>query len=89
MSTRLQIIVDDDEVEQSRACARAQGVNLSEWIRQAMAMARKAQGPRTAEEKLAALRRLSAMPDEERAPAPPIDGMLREINARYDGLPTL
>ncbi|MGI9117030.1 MAG: plasmid mobilization protein [Gaiellales bacterium] len=87
MSTRLQIIVDDEEAELLRACARAEGVNLSEWIRRAMAMARKAQGPRTPEEKLAALRRLSHMPEEERAPAPPIEDMLREVNARYDGLP--
>lgn len=88
MSTRLQIIVDDDDAERLRACAQAEGLNLSEWIRRAMDLAAKAQGPRTPEEKLAALRRLSHMPEAERAPAPPIDEMLREVNARYDGLPT-
>ncbi|MEI7439613.1 MAG: hypothetical protein WCK20_08095 [Thermoleophilia bacterium] len=89
MSMRLQVIVSESEVARARRCAEAEGVNLSEWVRRAMALAEKAQSPCGANEKLAALRRLSDIPDAERGPAPPIEQMLQEINSRYEGKPGL
>ena len=89
MSMRLQVIVSESEVARARSCAEAEGVNLSEWVRRALALAEKAQSPRGIDEKLAALRRLSDIPDAERGPAPAIEQMLQEVNSRYDGTPGL
>ena len=89
MSIRLQVIVSESEAARARSCAEAEGVNLSEWVRRAMALAEKAQSPRGIDEKLAALRRLSDIPDAERGPAPAIEQMLQEINSRYEGTPGL
>ncbi len=49
--------MDEDELERYRACARAEGVNLSTWVRTALALAERSRPRRTAEEKLAAIAR--------------------------------
>ena len=35
MSGRIQVVIDADEREMFRRCARAQGVSLSAWLREA------------------------------------------------------
>lgn len=35
MSKRLQIVVDDEEVRRYEQCAKAEGLTLSSWVRQA------------------------------------------------------
>jgi len=73
MSTRLQVVMDEDELERYRACARAEGVNLSTWVRTALALAERSRPRRTAEEKLAAIEAAVRIPAEQRIPMPPIE----------------
>lgn len=57
MSTRLQIIVQEEEVRELRRCARREGLSLSEWVRRALRKARNEQTGPTVQQKLAALDR--------------------------------
>lgn len=40
MSTRLQIVIQEDELEELKSAARAERMTLSEWVRQALRSAR-------------------------------------------------
>ena len=55
MSTRLQIIVSEEEIEELRKCADREGVTLSEWARRALRRARASQLGPTPELKLKVL----------------------------------
>jgi hypothetical protein len=79
MSTRLQVIVDEKELRESRRLAKQQGMTLSEWVRQALRDARR-RGPAGDQ-----MRRLAAVRDAARYefPAPDIDVMLEEIERGY------
>lgn len=71
--------MDDDELEQIQRQARRERVTTAEWVRQRL---REAQGQRArpdAASKLAAIRQAS----KHRAPAPPIEQMLDEIERGY------
>jgi hypothetical protein len=57
MSKRLQIVMQDKEIEELRRCARRQGLTLGEWARRALAQARKTESGPTAEQKLEAMER--------------------------------
>ena len=57
MSTRLQIVVSEDEARQLRRSARKAGLTLSEWARRALRLARNAQLSANPEQKLRALAR--------------------------------
>jgi|LakMenEpi03Aug12_release.lakeMendotaPanAssembly.Ray.scaffolds.fasta_scaffold284883_3 hypothetical protein len=88
MSTRLHVVLSDDESERYRACAEAAGVNLSTWVRTALRFAEQARPRRSPAEKLAALRRFMDTLPEDRAPMPPIDEYLAWHEAtRYGDLP--
>jgi hypothetical protein len=62
--------------------ARAQGMTLSEWARQALRKARSAVAGGDVESKLAAIRGAAR---NHRAPAPEIDQMLAETERGYTG----
>lgn len=83
MSTRLQVILDDAEIDEFRRLAERAGLTLSEWVRQHLRAAAREAGAGDPARKLAALRRAS----QYSFPAPDIDEMLAEIERGYEDLP--
>jgi hypothetical protein len=57
MSKRLQVVVGDEYLERYRRTAQAQGVNVSEWVRQALRVAERDRSSGDVEAKLAAVRK--------------------------------
>jgi hypothetical protein len=57
MSKRLQVVVEDADFELYRRTAQAQGVNISEWVRQALRVAERERSSGDVEAKLAAIRK--------------------------------
>jgi hypothetical protein len=80
MSTRLQIVVSEDEARQLRKSARRAGLTLSEWARRALRRAQRAQLAATPEQKVRALARALACGH----PTADIGGMLAEIETGRD-----
>jgi len=56
MSRRLQVVVADADFERYRSTAQAAGVNVSEWVRQALRAAQREASDGDIEAKLAAIR---------------------------------
>ena len=79
MSTRLQVVLADEEMREIRRAARRRRMTLSEWVRQALRAARRQEPVRDREAKLAALR--AAVRHE--FPTADIDQMLAEIEEGY------
>ena len=79
MSMRLQVVMDDAEVDAYRRLAVRDGLTLSEWVRQKLRQAARHQASGSADRKLAAIR-AAARND---FPTADIDQMLREIEAGY------
>jgi hypothetical protein len=75
MSKRLQLIINEKEIERLRKCAEREGLTLSEWARRALERARREQEGPTAEQKRKALDR--ALICEH--PTGDIDELLTEI----------
>jgi hypothetical protein len=75
MSKRLQVVVGDADFERYRRTAQAQGVNISEWVRQALRVAERERSTGDVETKLAAIRKAASY----RFPMPDIDTLLAEI----------
>ncbi len=79
MSKRLQVLLDEAELDEIRQTAREHRMTVAEWVRQALREARR-QGPaRRAEEKLDAIRQAA----RHGFPAPDVDQMLAEIERGY------
>jgi hypothetical protein len=57
MSKRLQVVVGDADFERYRRTAQAQGINVSEWVRQALRVAERERSSGDVEAKLAAIRK--------------------------------
>ncbi len=57
MSKRLQVVVGDADLERYRRTAQAQGINVSEWVRQALRVAERERSNGDVEAKLAAIRK--------------------------------
>lgn len=55
MSTRLQIVVQEEEARRYRRCAEREGLSMSEWARRALQRAERQQEGPTPQEKLRAL----------------------------------
>ncbi len=81
MSTRLQVLLDDSELEQIRLAARREGTTVSEWVRRTLRVARDQTASGAAETKLAALR----VAARYEFPAPDIGQMLEETEHGYLG----
>ncbi|HET6343103.1 MAG TPA: ribbon-helix-helix protein, CopG family [Gemmatimonadota bacterium] len=75
MSKRLQVILDDEEYEEIQRVARRHRMNVSEWVRDALRRARRAEPAVEAGRKLEAVQ--AAVRHE--FPTADIDQMLREI----------
>ena len=79
MSTRLQVIMDDEELEEIRRVARRQRMTVSEWVRQALREQRRAEPVRDPERKLSVVREAA----EHAYPTADIEEMLGEIESGY------
>ncbi len=79
MSTRLQVVIDEAEVCHYRRLATRDGLTLSEWVRQKLRRAVRAEPSGSKDRKLAAIR-AAARHD---FPTGDIDRMLREIESGY------
>lgn len=79
MSKRLQVLLDEDELEELRRVARENRMTLAEWVRQRLREARRAEPSRSSRRKLEALRDAT----RHEYPTADIDQMLDEIEGGY------
>jgi len=81
MSKRLQVLVEEDELQEIQRAARRERLTVAEWVRQALREVRRQRPQASLERKLAAIRKAS----EYAAPTADIDQMLAEIERGYQG----
>lgn len=81
MSKRLQVILGDDEFAEIRRAARRSHMTSSEWVRQALRKARRAEPGSDLKKKLESLRRAA----DQAFPTGDIDQMLAEIEKGRSG----
>lgn len=81
MSKRLQILMDEEELDEIRAVARRHRLTVAEWVRQSLRLARGEEPSRSVGSKLVALERAA----KHDFPAPDIAQMLAEIERGYAG----
>ena len=79
MAKRLQVILQDPEYREIQRAARARQMTIAEWVRQALAHARRREPQGDVEKKLAAVR--AAVKHE--FPTGDIETMLAEIEQGY------
>jgi hypothetical protein len=79
MSTRLQVVLDEAELEEIRRVAEAKGMTVSGWVREVLRRARRQLPAGDPAEKLAAVRAAA----RHSFPAGDIDQMLAEIEKGY------
>jgi hypothetical protein len=74
MTTRLQVLLDDEEFQEIKATAAAQRMTVAEWVRQALRRARSLEPRYAAEQKLRVVREAS----QYGAPTGDIEQLLAE-----------
>lgn len=79
MAKRLQVILQDPEYREIQRAARSQRVSLAEWVRRALAHARRQQPDAGSSKKLEAIARAV----RHKFPTVDIDPMLAEIESGY------
>ncbi len=79
MAKRLQVILQDPEYREVQRAARSRHMSIAEWVRQALAHARRREPQGDVEKKLAAIR--AAVKHE--SPTADIKTMLEEIERGY------
>ena len=79
MSIRLQVVMENTELEAIRAAALERGMTVSEWVRETLREARRKVSDGDAERKLAAIRAA----DRHAYPTADIDQMIAEIERGY------
>ena len=79
MAKRLQVILQDPEYREIQKMARSRRMSLAEWVRQALAMARRKEPMGGAAKKLEVIRAAA----QHDYPAGDIDTMLAEIERGY------
>jgi CRISPR/Cas system-associated protein Cas7 (RAMP superfamily) len=79
MAKRLQVILQDPEYREIQRVARSRRMSIAEWVRQALASARRKESSKSLEKKLEVVR--AAVKYE--FPAGDIDEMLKEIEDGY------
>lgn len=79
MSQRLQVVIEDADLERYRRTAQAAGINLSEWARQALRVAHREASDGDVEAKLAVIRKAVSHRSDGREVD--IDTMLAETEA--------
>ena len=79
MSIRLQVVMENAELDAIRAAAHERGMTVSEWVRETLREARRNVSDGDAERKLAAIRAA----DRHAYPTADIDQMVAEIERGY------
>ena len=79
MTTRLQVLLEDDEIAEIRRVAKRHRMTVAEWVRQALRRARRDEPTTDPRKKLAAVRE-AARGDY---PTADLDRMLTEIEIGY------
>lgn len=79
MSTRLQVVLDEEEMKEIRQAAERRRMTVSEWVRQSLRSARRREPVRDRQSKLAVIRAAA----RHRFPTADIDTMLEEIESGY------
>jgi hypothetical protein len=79
MSKRLQVILQDPEYRDIQRAARSRQMSIAEWVRQALAHARRREPLGDVEKKLAAIRAAA----KHESPTSDIKTMLEEIEQGY------
>jgi hypothetical protein len=79
MAKRLQVILQDPEYREVQRAARSRQMSIAEWVRQALAVARRREPKGDVEKKIAAIR--AAVKHE--FPTGDIETMLAEIEQGY------
>lgn len=79
MTTRLQVLLEDEEIAEIRRIAKRHRMTVAEWVRQALRRARRDEPRFDPRRKLAAVR--EAVRGDY--PSADIDQMLREIESGY------
>jgi len=79
MAKRLQVILQDPEYREVQRAARSRQMSVAEWVRQALAFARRREPLGDVEKKLAAIRAAA----KHEFPTGDIDTMLAEIEHGY------
>lgn len=83
MAKRLQVIFADPEYREIQRAARARHMSIAEWVRQALASARRREPLGEVGKKLEAVRKAV----KHSYPTADIDTLLSEIEAGYAGEP--
>ena len=83
MTKRLQVLFDDGEYAALQAAAASRGMTVAEWVRQALAAARREASTADVDRKLAAIR--SAV--RHAAPTGPIERLTGETERGYTAAP--
>jgi hypothetical protein len=81
MAKRLQVILQDPEYREIQRVARSRRMSIAEWVRQALAVARRQEPLGNVSQKLEAIRAAA----RHSYPTADIDTMLAEIEAGYLG----
>ena len=79
MSKRLQVLMDEADLEEIRAIAEHEGMTVSEWVRRAIKDARRTQSSADPARKLEAIRNAT----EHSFPTGDIDEVLEQIERGY------
>jgi hypothetical protein len=79
MAKRLQVILKDPEYREIQRAAHSRSMSIAEWVRQALAQARRQEPLGDVEKKLAAIRKAALY----ESPTSDIDTMLAEIESGY------
>jgi len=79
MAKRLQVILQDPEYRDIQRAARSRQMSIAEWVRQALARARRQEPLGDVEKKLAAIRAAA----KYESPTADIETMLAEIEQGY------
>lgn len=79
MTTRMQVLLEDDEFSEIRRVAKRHRMTVAEWVRQALRRARRDEPTTDPKKKLAAVREAA----RGEFPTADIDQMLAEIESGY------
>jgi hypothetical protein len=79
MAKRLQVILKDPEYKEVQRAARSRRMSIAEWVRQALALARRQEPQGSIGKKLETIQTAT----RHDYPVSDIDGMLAEIEAGY------
>ena len=81
MSKRLQVLLDDEDLQDIQRMAQARRLTVAEWVRQTLRAARRGEATGDTTRKFAVIQTAA----NHSSPTADIDQMLKEIEAGYAG----